>query len=80
MPSYSTPSTVQLGDEHHEAPTGSYALVPPGNVHTIWNAGDETVRFLNVTTPGGLDRFIREIAADPSDFVAVAARHDVIPA
>jgi quercetin dioxygenase-like cupin family protein len=72
--------TVLLGDEQHEAPTGSYALVPPGNMHTIWNAADETVRFLNVTTPGGLDRFIREIAADPADFVAIAARHDVIPA
>jgi mannose-6-phosphate isomerase-like protein (cupin superfamily) len=72
--------TVLLGDERHEAPAGSYALVPPGNVHTVSNPGEEPVRFLNVTTPSGLDRYLLELATDPSDFVNIAARHDVIPA
>jgi mannose-6-phosphate isomerase-like protein (cupin superfamily) len=73
--------TVLLGGEEHEAPAGSYALVPPGNVHTVSNPGGEPVRFLNVSVPGGLDRYLRDLAAaDPSEFPAVVARHDVIVA
>jgi mannose-6-phosphate isomerase-like protein (cupin superfamily) len=73
--------TVLLGDEEHEAPAGSYALVAPGNVHTVSNPGREPVRFLNVSVPGGLDRYLRELAAaDPADFPTIAARHDVIVA
>jgi mannose-6-phosphate isomerase-like protein (cupin superfamily) len=73
--------TVLLGNEEHEAPAGSYALVPPGNVHTVSNPSGEPVRFLNVSVPGGLDRYLRELAAaDPADFPAVVARHDVIVA
>ncbi len=73
--------TVLLGDERHEAAAGSYALIPPGNVHTVSNPGDGTVRFLNVTAPGGLERYLRELAAaEPADFPAIAARHDVIVA
>ena len=72
--------TILLGDEQREAPAGSFAVVPPGNVHSISNTSDEPVRFLNVSAPAGLDRYLRELAADPSDFAAIAARHDVIPA
>jgi quercetin dioxygenase-like cupin family protein len=74
-----TPS-VLLGDETHEAPPGSFALIPPGNVHTVSNPSNETVRVLNVNAPGGLSRYLRELAANPGDFAAIAARHDVIPA
>ena len=73
--------TVLLGEERHQVPAGGYALVPPGNVHSVANAGERPVRFLNVTAPGGLERYLRELAgADPADFAAIAARHDVIPA
>jgi mannose-6-phosphate isomerase-like protein (cupin superfamily) len=73
--------TVQLGDEEHAAPRGSYAFVPPGNVHTVSNSGKEPVRFLNVSVPGRLDRYLRELAAgDPAEFAAIAARHDVLVA
>lgn len=72
--------TVVLGEQRHEAGGGAYAVIPPGNVHTVSNLGDEPVRFLNVTAPGGLERYLRELAADPADFAAIAARHDVLPA
>lgn len=72
--------TVLLGEEEHEAPAGSHVVIPPGNVHTVSNPSAEPVRFLNVTAPSGLERYLRELAADPSDFAAIAARHDVIPA
>lgn len=71
---------VLLGDEQHAAHAGGCAVIPPGNVHTVSNRGGEPVRFLNVTAPGGLERYLRELAADPGDFVAIAARHDVLPA
>jgi quercetin dioxygenase-like cupin family protein len=74
-----TPS-VLLGEQTHEAPPGSFALIPPGNVHTVSNPSNETARFLNVNAPGGLSRYLRELAANPGDFAAIAARHDVIPA
>ncbi len=58
---------------------GSYAFVPPGNRHTVSNPGDEPVRFLNVTAPGGLERYLRELGrTDPADFAAMAARNDVL--
>jgi quercetin dioxygenase-like cupin family protein len=73
--------TVLLGDQEHEAGPGTYAGVPPGNVHTVSNPSGETVRFLNVTMPGGLESYLRELAAaDPSEFPAIAARNDVFPA
>jgi mannose-6-phosphate isomerase-like protein (cupin superfamily) len=72
--------TVLLGEEEHEAPAGSHVVVPPGNRHSISNPSPEPVRFLNISTPAGLDLYLRELAADPSDFAAIAARHDVVPA
>jgi mannose-6-phosphate isomerase-like protein (cupin superfamily) len=72
--------TVLLGEEEHEAPAGSHVVIPPGNVHSVSNPGAEPVRFLNVTAPSGLERYLRELAANPADFAAIAARHDVIPA
>ena len=53
-------------------------MVPPGNVHSVSNPSAEPVRFLNLSTPGGLERYLRELAADPSDFAGDrrAARRD----
>jgi quercetin dioxygenase-like cupin family protein len=72
---------VLLGEEEHRAGPGSYAFVPPGNRHTVSNPSDEPVRFLNITAPGGLERYLRELAtADPADFPAIAGRSDVLVA
>jgi mannose-6-phosphate isomerase-like protein (cupin superfamily) len=73
--------TVLAGEREHAAPPGSFAAVPPGHVHTISNPTAQPVRFLNVTAPGGLERYLRELAAArPAEFAAIAARHDVLPA
>lgn len=72
---------VVLGEEEHRAGPGSYSFVPPGNRHTVSNPSEEPVRFLNITAPGGLERYLRELAAaDPADFAAIAARSDVLVA
>jgi mannose-6-phosphate isomerase-like protein (cupin superfamily) len=76
--------TIDLGDRRVEAPPGSYALVPPGNVHTFSNPGDEPVRILNVMAPGGLERYLKEAAADeppdPELLARLASRYDFVPA
>lgn len=55
--------TLNLGGQTVEAQAGSYALVPPGNAHTFSNPGPEPVRVLNVMAPGGLEGYLREVAA-----------------
>jgi hypothetical protein len=56
----------------------------PGAVHTFSNPGDEPVRFLNVMAPGGLERYLKEVAAsmpadgppDPAAMARIASRYD----
>lgn len=75
--------SIQLGDEVVEAGRGSYALVPPGNVHTFSNPGPEPARLLVIQAPGGFERYVKELAAvggpgaDPAKIAEIAARHDV---
>jgi quercetin dioxygenase-like cupin family protein len=78
--------TVQAGDDEVEAPAGSYACAPPGVVHTFANRSDESVRFLNLNTPGGWEDYIRDLAAatpadgppDPRLMGEILARYDVV--
>jgi mannose-6-phosphate isomerase-like protein (cupin superfamily) len=55
--------TLHFGDRKVEARAGNYAVVPPGNDHTISNPGDEPVRLLNIMAPGGLEEYLKEAAA-----------------
>ena len=75
--------TLRIGDETVEAKAGSYAVVPPGNVHTFSNAG-EPVRALNIMGPGGFEQYLKEAAAagtsDPRALGEIAARYDFTPA
>jgi quercetin dioxygenase-like cupin family protein len=78
--------TVRVGDEEVAAPPGSYVCVPPGVVHTLANRSAAPVRFLNLTTPGGWEDYIRDLAAatpadgppDPRLMGEVLARYDVV--
>jgi hypothetical protein len=53
-------------------------------VHTFANVSDEPVRFLNISAPGGLEKYLRDIA-DPvrsgttpltPDLAMIAAKYD----
>src|SRR5262249_7897900 len=45
-------------------PAGKTAVVPPGVLHTWWNAGDDLLRLSGRTVPAGdLDRFIQALWA-----------------
>jgi mannose-6-phosphate isomerase-like protein (cupin superfamily) len=75
--------TVRLGDDQVEAPAGSYAVAPPGIVHTFSNPGEGTVRALNIMGPAGIEQYLKEAAAagtaDPADLAKIASRYDFTP-
>jgi mannose-6-phosphate isomerase-like protein (cupin superfamily) len=51
--------TAQVGDEIVEAGPRAVVTKPRGIPHAFWNAGEETVRFVEVITPrkvAGVDR------------------------
>lgn len=80
--------SVRVGDDIHELGPGSFACVPPGVVHTFSNRSDTPVRFLNFSTPGGFETYMRELGAAArsgtpltSEAIGeIAFRHDVHPA
>jgi mannose-6-phosphate isomerase-like protein (cupin superfamily) len=76
--------SVQLGDEITPFGPGSFVCVPPGTVHTFSNPGEHPVRFLNFSTPGGFENYMRELgaaaAAGPltrEGMGEIASRYDV---
>lgn len=80
--------TLRLGEDTLAVDAGTFALVPPGTVHTFSNPGDAPVRFLNLMAPGGFERYLREVvAAAPPDgppdqalMAEIASRYDFEPA
>jgi quercetin dioxygenase-like cupin family protein len=79
--------TVLLGDETQIAAPGTFVCVPPGVVHTFSNASDAPVRFLNFNTPGGFERYMRELASaimdgpvTPDEIGKIASKYDFKPA
>jgi len=76
--------TLQLGDDQAETPAGSYAVAPPGSVHTFSNPGKGTVRALNIMGPAGFEQYLKEAAAagttDPAELAKIASHYDFKPA
>jgi mannose-6-phosphate isomerase-like protein (cupin superfamily) len=75
---------MTVGDREIDASAGSYILVPPGVVHTFANTSSEPVRFLNVSAPGGLENYLRDLAdatgpmpGTPA-FAAIVAKYDFL--
>lgn len=79
--------TLRLGEREVGASAGSYAAVPPGNVHTFSNPRQETVRLLNLMAPGGFEQYLKDAARaaaggppDPKAMAETASRYDFHPA
>ncbi|MDQ5807163.1 MAG: cupin domain-containing protein [Actinomycetota bacterium] len=76
---------VQVGDEVLEAGPGDTVVKPRGVPHAFWNAGDEPLRFLEVITPAGFEKYFADIAPildgpgppDVERLGAVMARYDM---
>jgi mannose-6-phosphate isomerase-like protein (cupin superfamily) len=79
--------TVRLGDREVEAGPGTFVCVPPGTAHAFANRTGAPVRFLNVNTPAGWERYMRDLGrelAGPEPPTAaaigrIAARYDFRP-
>ena len=41
---------------------GEYIVKPRGELHTMWNAGDDEARMIEVITPSGFERFFLDLA------------------
>jgi quercetin dioxygenase-like cupin family protein len=61
---------------------GGYIVKPRGELHTMWNAGTEEARMIEIITPAGFERFFRELAdlvetgaPDPADMEALTASY-----
>lgn len=58
---------LQLGDETHDARTGSCVFIPRGTPHHFRNLGRDPASLLAVYTPSsGIERFIEDFAAGES--------------
>ena len=53
---------AQVGDETVEAEPGSLVRAPRGIPHTYWNPGPGPARYLELFSPGGLERYFEQIA------------------
>ena len=77
---------LTVGDREIDASAGSYVLVPPGVVHTFANMSGERVRYLNVSAPGGLENYLRDLSdamrsgvtPGTAEFATLAAKHDFV--
>lgn len=61
---------VRVGDREWAAAAGEVIYRPHGVPHTVWNAGDDVVEILEVTSPGGFDSYfatLGEITAAGDD-------------
>jgi len=52
--------TVQIADQIHEFPAGSYVLIPRGTPHGQGNFTHKPVKLLVMVAPAGLDRFYKD--------------------
>ncbi len=55
--------TLTTPERTVEAPTGSFALIPRGTVHTLANHGATPLRWLNFISPGWVSGWIEEESA-----------------
>jgi len=53
--------TLLVKGDEVGAGSGSYAAVPPGNVHTFANRSDSPIRVVNIMAPGGFEEFIKAV-------------------
>jgi len=71
--------TFFWGDAKKEAVAGTYFFQPRGTPHGFRVEGETPARFLYMTFPAGLDRFVveQELLAPNSESVTAAARYQI---
>ena len=68
------------GDREVVLGPGGYITKPRGELHTMWNAGKQPARMIEIISPAGFENFFRDLAdlsaAGPPDFGDLAAVAD----
>jgi quercetin dioxygenase-like cupin family protein len=76
--------TLLVDGDTIDARPGTFVCAPPGTVHTFTNRSGAPVRFLNLSTPGGFEGYMRELgeafsggpAPAPAAMAEIASRYD----
>jgi mannose-6-phosphate isomerase-like protein (cupin superfamily) len=56
--------TCWVGGQEMEVAAGGYVLRPAGIPHAMWNAGEEPIRFLEITNPAaGFQEYVSRLGA-----------------
>jgi quercetin dioxygenase-like cupin family protein len=70
------------GDREVVLGAGGYITKPRGELHAMWNAGDEPARMIEMISPAGFEHFFREVcemvaedAVDADRGAALAERY-----
>ena len=70
------------GNDEVVLEAGGYISKPRGELHTMWNAGPQEARMIEVITPSGFETFFRALAEmfesgppDPTDLEALAVTY-----
>jgi quercetin dioxygenase-like cupin family protein len=61
---------VRVGEREWTARAGEVVYREKGQPHTVWNAGDDEVEMLEITSPGGFDEYfvgMGEVTASGDD-------------
>ncbi len=58
---------VRVGDREWTATAGKVAVRPRFVPHTVWNAGSEPARFLEISSPGNFEDYFHRLAATAPD-------------
>jgi quercetin dioxygenase-like cupin family protein len=78
---------LKLEGERRVLGPGSFALVPPGVVHTFANPGPKQARVLNIQQPAGLEQYLKEAFKrmaeghpwSPAEMAQIASQYDFEP-
>jgi quercetin dioxygenase-like cupin family protein len=72
------------GDREVVLGAGGYITKPRGEMHTMWNAGSEPARMIEIISPSGFENFFQELSEilaggppDPEQLMPLAARYGV---
>lgn len=53
---------VRIRDQELTAPAGTYVCKPRNTPHALWNEGPAMARLMEITTPGGFEKYFEEVA------------------
>lgn len=77
---------ITFDDEQFDAVPGTFMFLPAGIPHAVRRVGDEIPRLLQVSSPGGFEHFVEDMAElqakgaamdlDSEEFREFSAKHD----